>query len=92
MNRIPSYLRNKYAVASVLFLTWLLFFDRNDLISQLNTRLELNQLLRDKTYFLSEIRKNREQLNELMTNPANLEKFARERYLMKKDNEDIFVF
>jgi len=42
-------------------------------------------------FYLDEIKENKEKLNELMSSPANLEKFAREKYLMKKDDEDVFV-
>jgi cell division protein FtsB len=52
----------------------------------------MRQLQRDKAYYEKKIKEDTQQLKELKTNRENLEKFAREQYLMKKDNEDIFVF
>jgi cell division protein DivIC len=89
--RIPPYLNNKYAVVSLVFFTYLLFFDRNNLISQYKIRNELKKLEEERTFFHEEIKKDNEKLKELITNPKTLEKFAREKYLMKKENEEIFV-
>jgi len=70
---------------------WMLFFDRNDLITQYTQRSKLNQMKQDQAYFIEDIEKNRATMQELLTNPEALEKFAREKYLMKKDNEEVFV-
>jgi cell division protein FtsB len=70
---------------------WILFFDRYDLFSQLEQRKELKKLQTDRDYYKSEIEKNSKDLKELQTNPVTLEKYAREKYLMKKDDEEIFV-
>lgn len=89
--RIPPLLRNKYVLTTLGFIIWLLFFDRHDIISQFKLRKELHKLEEEKAYYVKEIEKDSKNLNELLTNPKTLEKFAREKYLMKKDNEDIFV-
>jgi cell division protein FtsB len=68
-----------------------MFFDRHDIISQVKLRKELKKLEEEKEFYLREIAKDSKNLNELLTNPKTLEKFAREKYLMKKENEDIFV-
>lgn len=86
-----SYLRNKYVVTFLALFTWIIFFDKNDMVSQVNMSKKLRQLNEEKQYYLTEIAKTKSDMKELMTNPKNLEKFAREKYLMKKDNEDIFV-
>ena len=70
---------------------WVTFFDKDDVLSQRQLRKKLHQLQEEKKYYEGEISRTREEINELKTNPANLEKFAREKYLMKKDGEDIFV-
>ncbi len=70
---------------------WLFVFDQNNLIERRKNIKEYNQLLRDKEYYLKKIEEDRQQLKELKTNDENLEKFAREKYYMKKENEDIFV-
>jgi cell division protein FtsB len=60
-------------------------------MTQVELTQKLNQLEEEKRFYKTAIEKNRSALHELKSNPANLEKFAREKYLMKKDNEDIFV-
>ena len=85
-------LRNKYYISILIFVVWIAFFDRNDFISQYTYNQKLKQLKRDKEYFLSEIENDKKNLEELISNSHNLEKFAREKYLMKKENEDIFIF
>jgi len=91
MARILDLIRNKYLIAFVAFLTWMLFFDRNDLISQYEYRSQLNKLEAEKAFYTLESAKAVKDLNELTTNQSKLEKFAREKYLMKKENEDVFV-
>lgn len=85
------YLKNRYVVTFLAFLVWIAFFDRNDMYSQYTYRQKLKKLEIDKQYYLDEIAKDEADLKKLTTDPKNLEKFAREKYLMKKDNEDIFV-
>src|SRR4051812_35224311 len=92
MKKVPSYLKNKYLLTSIFFLIWLTFFDRNDLFSQLTYRQELKKLEADKEYYLQEIEQNKKDMNELMSDPEHLEKYAREHYMMKKDSEEIFLF
>ncbi len=91
LKKILPWLKNKYVYTSLAFILWMLFFDRNDVVSQFELRSNLNQLKEDKAYYIEEIKKDREDMKQLLTNPKNLEKFAREKYLMKKDNEDIFL-
>ena len=84
-------LRNKYVLTSVLFVLWMLMFDQNNLNERRKNNRDYNQLLREQEYFRKKIEENRKRIQELKTNDDNLEKFAREQYLMKKDNEDIFI-
>jgi cell division protein FtsB len=91
MTRLLNLIRNKYLIASVAFLTWMLFFDRNDLMSQYEYRTQVNKLKAEKEFYTQETAKVVKDLNELTTNQSKLEKFAREKYLMKKENEDVFV-
>ena len=83
--------RNKYSITVFVIITWMFFFDQNDFISQIRLRNELRLLEEDKKYFIEEIEATKTNLEELMTDPAKLERYAREKYLMKKDDEDIFV-
>lgn len=91
MTRILDLIRNKYLIAGVAFIIWMLFFDRNDLMSQYEYRTQLNKLEAEKEFYTIESAKAVKDLNELTTNQSKLEKFAREKYLMKKENEDVFV-
>lgn len=85
-------IKNKYVLTVIGFLVWISFFDRNDLISQHAYKNHLHKLNDEKTYYVNEISKNRKDLNDLVSSKKNLEKFAREKYLMKRENEDIFIF
>lgn len=91
LKRIPSYLRNKFILATIGFVVWMLFFDRNDVFTQAQRRGELNQLKRSKEFFEKQIAENRKFSNDLQFNASAIEKYARERYLMKRDNEDLFI-
>lgn len=82
---------NKYFISVLAVCIWVAFFDKNDLFSQYELTQKLKQLRTEEKYYQDEIEKCKNDMNELRTNPANLEKFAREKYLMKKDNEEIFV-
>jgi len=84
-------LKKKYLLASVLFITWLSLFDGNNLIDRASALCTLHQLEKDKKYYTEKIKSDSKKLEELKTNNDNLEKFAREQYLMKKENEDIFI-
>lgn len=91
MNRLINLLRNKYFLATIAFVIWMLFFDRNDLMSQYDYRTQVNKLQAEKEFYTRETEKAKNDLDELSTNNEKLEKFAREKYLMKKENEDVFV-
>jgi len=68
-----------------------LFFDRNDLLTQIDRRNELSSLKNTKTYYTQEIEKERKISEELQSDPTTIEKYAREKYMMKRDNEDLFI-
>jgi cell division protein FtsB len=91
MQRLLDLFKNKYFLISIIFLVWLIFFDRNDLLSQYEYRQQLNKLKEEHEFYTKETAKVQKELTELTTDKAKLEKFAREKYLMKKANEDIFV-
>jgi cell division protein DivIC len=83
--------RNKYFIVSALFVIWVCFFDDDNLIERFQNHREIQQLKRDREYYIQKISDDSERLKELKTNNENLEKYAREQFLMKKDNEDVFV-
>lgn len=83
--------QNKYVITLAAFIVLMLFIDHNDIFMQLDRRRQLNDLLASKVYYEKQIEQTKKNLSELQNNPAALEKFAREKYLLKRDNEDIFV-
>ena len=91
MQRLLLLVRNKFFWVTAAFLVWMLFFDKNDLLSQYQYHQEVSKLKTERDFYTKETEKVTKDLSELTSNPAQLEKFAREKYLMKKDNEDIFV-
>lgn len=84
-------LKNKYTLSLILFFSWIFFFDQNNLIDRIENIQQLHQLESDRIYYIEKINQDTEKLKELKSNSANLEKFAREQYLMKKSKEDIFI-
>jgi cell division protein DivIC len=92
LQSIPGWLRNKYLLTGTAFLVWMLFFDSQDLITtHVRQRQELQQLEASRAYYSSETGTIREELKLLQEDPALLEKYAREKYRMKRDNEDLFI-
>lgn len=89
---VPKVLKNKYILTAGAFAVWMLFFDNRDVITtHFRHKAELNRLEKSRTWYQQEIETTRKELDQLKSNPAVLEKYARERYRMKKDNEDLFV-
>ncbi len=89
--KIWPWLRNKYVLTIAVFSIWMLFFDQNNTVDRIKMSSEINQLEEDREYYLEQIQKDSARLSELTTNKENLEKYAREQFLMKKPNEDVFV-
>lgn len=90
-SRIFSIVANKYLVTSLIFAVIMLFTDHNNLFEQLDRKRELNNLVSKKEYYQQEIEKTKKELSDLSNNAAAIEKYAREKFLMKRDNEDVFV-
>jgi cell division protein FtsB len=89
--KIFSILSNKYVIALSIFAVIILFTDHNNLFEQWDRKQELKELQAKKAYYQQEIKKTKRKLADLSNNPAALEKFAREKFYMKRDNEDLFV-
>jgi len=85
------WLKNKYVLTISVFAIWMLFFDQNNVVDRLQMMSEIRRLEADREYYLEQIVKDSTRLHELTTNRENLEKYAREQFLMKKKNEDVFV-
>lgn len=91
LDKIPPFAKNFYFIVSLLFIVWMLFFDTNDFISQWQMKHKLSNLKNDKAYYEHLIVEVKHDRKELMGDSELLEKYAREKYLMKKPNEDLYV-
>jgi len=88
---VSKILGNKYLIASIIFLAWILFFDENSITRHLKDRRQLSELVQQKAYYEERIAADKLKFEELHKGKAELEKFAREQYYMSKPDEDVFV-
>ena len=89
--KIPSYLKNKYVIIISLFIIWIVFFDNYNLIRQSKIKKEIKQLEENKNFYSKEIKKDSTEYHELLNIDEKKEKFAREKFLMRKENEDVYI-
>ncbi|UYQ92301.1 septum formation initiator family protein [Chitinophaga horti] len=89
--KIPALVRNKYVVTTAAFILWLAFLDRNNMLSQYELTAEVNKMEAQKEFYRENNDATRKESQELLSSMEKLEKFAREQYKMKKDNEDVFL-
>ena len=91
LDKIPSFLKNKYLLTGLAFVIWLAFFDHNNLVSQFRTHSVLNDLKAEKKFYIDEAQSDSAALHDLTTDTASMERYAREKYMMKRDSEDIYI-
>ena len=91
LDRLPKITKNFYFIAGMLFLFWMLFLDTNDLYTQFKLRSQLKTLENEKEFYEEKIKEVEKERQQLLTDSEALEKFAREKYLMKKESEELFV-
>jgi len=89
--KILSPFTNKYLIAIVAFVVWIMFFDDNNIRQHQKNIQELALLEEQVDFYKNKIEADKRKLYELQTNDANLEKFAREQFFMKKADEEIYV-
>jgi hypothetical protein len=89
--KLPTWVKNPYLVTLILFIIWMLFADENSMVTQYRRWSELAELKEKKQYYQQQIKEITKAYNELTANTESQEKFAREHYWMKRDNEDVFV-
>ncbi len=89
--KLFHFLKNKYTLSILFLLVWLIFIDRYDFVTQYRSVAELKRLEKEKAYYELEISRNDKNLKQLQNDPVYLERFAREKYLMKGPNEDVFI-
>ncbi|MCX6243515.1 MAG: hypothetical protein NTU98_02325 [Bacteroidetes bacterium] len=89
--QIFKILVNKYTITIAAFAVWMVFFDSNSVINRMKHKEKLNTLKQEKKFYLDEIRHDSVLSQKLLSDSNEIEKFAREHYLMKKDKEDVFL-
>lgn len=88
----PFFVKYRFYIISTLVLAvWLIFFDRSNLIKQFDMALELRYLQAQRDFFKQELENIKQEEKEVLGNYISLEKYAREKYLMKKEGETVFV-
>ncbi len=91
INKLPKPFRNFYFVTAFIFILWMTLLDSNNLIARFQLSSKLNSLENEKEYYEQKIVEVEKDRNELFGDRESLEKFAREKYLMKKESEDIYI-
>ncbi len=91
LKNLPPIFKNFYFIVGIIFCVWLLFLDSNNLITRFRLTAKLNSLENEKEYYEEKIKEVTKDRDELFGNKETLEKFAREKYLMKKETEDVFI-
>ena len=84
-------LKNKYVLSIIVFVIWIAFCDRNDLFTQFERKQEFNKLQESANFYEKEIAGTRKELTDLNNDPAVLEKLAREKFYLKRNNEEVFI-
>lgn len=88
---LKAVIKNKFLITGVIFFIWIALFDPSSWYDRSRLKKEKAKLESEKAFYIEKIKSDSLSLQELKTNNDNLEKFARENYLMKKENEDIFI-
>lgn len=86
-----AWMKNKYLLAGAFFMVWMVFFDPKDISSGLNRWNKYKELQESEKKLMTRIEETKTELGQLKNNARTIEKYAREKYMMKKDNEDLFI-
>lgn len=89
--KVQPWVKNKFILTTFVFLLWIIIFDRSNWFDMVGEIRAIHKLENEKEYYQKKIQSDNQKLKELKTSDENLEKFAREQYLMKKSDEVIFV-
>lgn len=89
-NKTIRFLSNRYVLILIVFLIWMTFFDENSFLIDREFNKEIDKLETDKNFYQTEIDTDKKKIEKL-EDPKQLDKYAREEYNMKKENEDIYI-
>ncbi|MFZ4107011.1 FtsB family cell division protein [Flavobacterium sp.] len=85
-----KFLGSRYTLVFLFFIVWMLFLDNQSYLDQRTLNKQINELEDNKTYYKEEIAKDQQSIKNLK-NPGQTERYAREKYYMKRDSEDIYI-
>jgi cell division protein DivIC len=91
LNHIPSWLKNKYLLTGTFFVIWMFFIDPQNILSDFRNLEKLKELKKNEERQEQQTADTRKELGQLKTNAQTIEKYAREKYMMKKNNEDLYI-
>lgn len=89
-NKIFNFLKSTIGLIIIFFIIWMIYFDSNSLLTHKRLNKDIEELNERKSYYNNEIKKDKREL-KMMQSDSGLEKYAREKLFMKKDNEEIFL-
>lgn len=89
--KVPRLLKNKYVLVLLAAAVWMTFFDKYSAISQFKMRDNIAKLQADKEMYQMEILDSDYEISKIKTDKNEVERYAREHYWLKKDNEDVFI-
>lgn len=92
LKKLLPFVANRYFIVTLGFMVWMLFFDQRDFFQQRERAAELKKLEEAKKYYQKEIERTQKQLDNLQNNKAAIEKYARERYLLRREGEEVYLF
>ncbi len=92
MKKVFRIITNKFLLTAIAFVAWVGYFDQNDWITQQHRKQELEDTKANIAYLRSEVARMKHEQKAIKTDPKALEQFARERYHMKRTNEDLYIF
>lgn len=90
-NKLPKFTKSFYFLSGMVFLSWMLFFDSNDIYSQFMLKRKVTNLESEKAYYLDKIEQVKNDKEALLNDKELLERFAREKYFLKNEGEDLFI-
>lgn len=91
LERIPNFIRNRFFIIAFIYSIYLIFFNQYNFLSQYKLIDELRSLKKEAMFYNKEIASIKAKQKEIFANKASLEQFAREKYWMKKDSEEIYI-
>ncbi len=91
--KLPNWSKNRYFLSGFAFFIWMFFFDTNSIIRQLHQKQEIERIQKDQEYYKKQIQQDQAIINIISQDSLTpkLEKYLREKLLLSKDNEEIFI-